>query len=83
MRKSIEVEVDIELDEVIHELSDRELYELGFCKRQVALPLEQQWLDVRMAIRSGDHRQLVSLLTTMAWDQVGIVIPVVGIPALH
>lgn len=85
---STEVSVDIDLADHIDDFTDSDLRELGLCKVggiDPTLPItnDKCWRQVAWAIRDGDQRTLLDLLSRMAWAQANVVIPVVDLKPLH
>lgn len=82
-----EVEVDIDVDDVINDITDRDLEKIGLYR--ISNPIkardgdvsnsettENAWLAVRTLVRHGDYAGLLNKLNTMAWNQAGIMIPI-------
>lgn len=74
--KSVDVEVEVDVAEMIESVRENspDLAAYGLVKATAVRPLFRTWECVARAVRDGDQRQLVDLLSTLAWDQAGIVI---------
>jgi hypothetical protein len=80
MRITQEVEVEIDVDDVLCNMDDEQLAKAGLMSVDKAPA--SAWHRVRVAMRCGDTRELHDLLSRMAWDQAGVILPV-GIPVTH
>lgn len=79
----VSVEVEVDVADVIADMRDEDLAELGLMSTTAAPATRNEWIRVRQAVRDGDMRQLMELINVMAWDQAGVVIPVIGNRPLH
>jgi hypothetical protein len=76
--KSVDVEVEVVLEDLVENLDDDDnsevLEKLGLVKAIGIRPTQKTWECVARALRNGDQRELVDLLSTLAWDQANVVI---------
>lgn len=79
----VSVEVEVDVADVLDDMTDSDLAELGLMSTTAFPPSHQGWHAVKQAVREGDQRRLLELINQMAWDQAGVVIPVVGNRPLH
>lgn len=78
--KTVEVDVEVDLQDLIENIgTDNDLIaKLGLTKAVTIRPLQETWECIARAVRTDSRRELVDLLSTLAWDQAGVVIrPVV------
>ncbi|MCP1375997.1 hypothetical protein [Dyella lutea] len=86
------VEVHIDDDDILDcldDMSDQELQELGYCRIGArsgdtpgAMRGTNVWHEVRLAMRQRDERRMADLLSQLAWDQAGVILPD-GLPPVH
>ena len=80
VEKTVYVDVNIDAEDLL-DISDAELAKVGLYRAAGPIAREQtcaeRWQAVRLAILDGDHNRLLSLLNEMAWDQAGLMLPVV------
>lgn len=81
----VTIDVDVDVEDVLEQLGDKERESIA--KRLIAGPknpvdptTEDEWHAVVRAIRAGDQRGLLDLLSRMAWDQAGVTVPVFDVP---
>lgn len=82
----VTVDVDVDVDDILEQLDDAELASYGLMRvKDSSIPehaVHSPWHDVQQAMRQRDANRLENLLTTLAWDQAGVILPV-GLPVIH
>ena len=79
MEKTVYVDIDLDAGDML-EFSDEELAKVGLYRASSpvasAKTCPERWQAVRLAILDGDQQRLLDLLNEMAWDQAGLMLPV-------
>jgi hypothetical protein len=79
VEKTVYVDVDIDAEDLL-DISDADLAKVGLYRAAGPLAREQtcaeRWQAIRLAIFDGDQQRLLDLLNEMAWDQAGLMLPV-------
>ena len=69
--KTVEVEIDV--DDVLDQIDDKNLAELDLFRRRT---YEERWRKVKAALQRGDNREVLDLISEIAWEQASVTLPV-------
>jgi hypothetical protein len=81
------VEVEVDVSDILDELTDEDLASHGLMRTKpagipVGFKAPNAWHDVQQAMRRRDQSRLENLISTMAWEQAGVILPS-GAPIIH
>ena len=82
----MQITVDVDVDDIIDDMTDKELASYGLIRTKpagaVAVLPTTRWHDIQHALRQHDSRRVEDLLSSMAWEQAGVILPA-GMPLVH
>jgi len=78
----VTVSTEVDVEDVLEDLSDADLAKYGLMRtrqvdtdRPVGATSLTPWHDVQLAMRQRDQRRLDDLLSELAWQQAGVILP--------